>query len=101
MSQNIKKLGYVSSIAALSRYEDNDEVTEENYWKPNAKNSNYAISKYLSEQEVWRGIQEGLPAVIINPSVILGPGDWNRGSAKIFQKVWEGLKYFSSAEQAM
>ena len=96
LSQNIKKLGYVSSIAALSRYEDNDEVTEENYWKPNAKNSNYAISKYLSEQEVWRGIQEGLPAVIINPSVILGPGDWNRGSAKIFQKVWEGLKYFSS-----
>ena len=58
LSQNIKKLGYVSSIAALSRYEDNDEVTEENYWKPNAKNSNYAISKYLSEQEVWRGIQE-------------------------------------------
>ena len=96
LSHKIKKLAYVSSISALSRYEDNDEVTEENYWKPNPKNSNYAISKYLSEQEVWRGIQEGLPAVIINPSVILGPGDWNRGSAKIFQKVWEGLKYYSS-----
>ena len=54
------------------------------------------LFKYLSEQEVWRGIQEGLPAVIINPSVILGPGDWSRGSAKIFQKVWEGLKFYSS-----
>ena len=43
LSQNIKKLGYVSSIAALSRYEDNDEVTEEKLLKPNAKNSNYAI----------------------------------------------------------
>ena len=72
LSQKIEKLGYVSSIAALSRYENNDLVTEENYWKPNANNSNYAISKYLSEQEVWRGIQEGLNAVIINPSIIMG-----------------------------
>ena len=96
LSQKIEKLGYVSSIAALSRYEDNDEVTEENYWKPNPNNSNYAISKYLSEQEAWRGTQEGLPSVIINPSVILGPGDWSKGSSQMFQKVWEGLKYYTS-----
>ena len=45
--------------------------------------------------------QEGLPAVIINPSVILGPGDWSRGSAKIFQKVWEGLKFIAQVVQDM
>ena len=67
----------------------------------NPHNSNYAISKYLSEQEVWRGIQEGLPAVIINPSVILGPGDWRKGSSKIFQKVWEGLKILAQVVQDM
>lgn len=96
LTQNIQKLGHVSSIAALSRYEDENIVTEENYWKPNPHNSNYAISKYLSEQEVWRGIQEGLSAVIINPSVILGPGDWNKGSSQMFQKVWEGLKFYTA-----
>lgn len=96
LAQNIQKLGHVSSIAALSRYEDENIVTEENYWKPNPHNSNYAISKYLSEQEVWRGTQEGLPAVIINPSVILGPGDWSKGSSQMFQKVWEGLKFYTT-----
>lgn len=96
LAQNIQKLGHVSSIATLNRYEDGNITTEENYWKPNPHNSNYAISKYLSEQEVWRGIQEGLSAVIINPSVILGPGNWNKGSSQMFQKVWEGLKFYTS-----
>lgn len=91
----IEKLAYVSSIASLNRYEKNDLVSEENYWKPNSHNSNYAISKYLGEQEVWRGTQEGLSAVIINPSVILGPGDWNKGSSQMFQKVWEGLRFYT------
>jgi dihydroflavonol-4-reductase len=95
LSEGVKKLGYVSSIASLSRYENSKMVTEENYWKPNPHNSNYAISKYLAEQEVWRGTQEGLPAVIINPSVILGPGDWSKGSSQMFQKVWEGLKFYT------
>lgn len=95
LAKGIQKLAYVSSIAALSRYENDKIVTEENYWKPNPHNSNYAISKYLAEQEVWRGTQEGLPAVIINPSVILGPGDWNKGSSQMFQKVWEGLKFYT------
>ena len=51
LSQKIEKLAHVSSIAALNRYEDNDEVTEENYWKPNPKNSNYAISKYFQNKK--------------------------------------------------
>ena len=59
------------------------------------KEENYALSKYLSEQEVWRASQEGLDVVILNPSVILGPGDWTKGSSQIFQKIYYGLKYYT------
>ena len=50
----------------------------------------------MSEQEVWRGIEEGLNSVIVNPSVILGPGDWTKGSSQMFEKVWSGLKFYST-----
>ena len=50
----------------------------------------------MSEQEVWRGIEEGLISVIVNPSVILGPGDWTKGSSQMFEKVWSGLKFYST-----
>jgi nucleoside-diphosphate-sugar epimerase len=96
LASGVKKLGYVSSIATLGRYETEGLVKEEHYWKPSPNHSNYAVSKYQAEQEVWRGTQEGLPAVIINPSVILGPGDWSKGSSQLFQKVWDGLKYYTS-----
>ena len=62
------------------------------YWKESKSNTQYAISKYLSEQEVWRGIEEGLNSVIVNPSVILGPGDWTKGSSQMFEKVWKWFK---------
>jgi dihydroflavonol-4-reductase len=100
LATNIRKLGYVSSVSTLNRESETELITEENYWKSNNKNTNYGISKYLAEQEVWRGIQEGLSAVIINPSVILGPGDWNKGSSQLFMKVWKGLKYYSNGGTA-
>jgi nucleoside-diphosphate-sugar epimerase len=93
---NVPKLAYVSSIAALGNSDSDIEKTEDNYWKPNSHNTAYSVSKYLSEQEVWRGTQEGLDAVIVNPSVILGPGDWSKGSSQLFEKVWDGLKYFTT-----
>ncbi len=96
LDKKIEKLAYVSSIATLNRYNVNGLINEENYWKPNKKNSVYSISKYLAEQEVWRGTQEGLNNVIINPSVILGPGNWNNGSSKIFQQSYDGLKYYTN-----
>ena len=58
--------------------------------------SNYAISKYKSELEVWRGIEEGLDAVIVNPSIILGPGKWQKGSSIIFQQVWKGMPFYTT-----
>lgn len=90
----IEKLVHVSSIAALGRIKDQANVNEETAWQRNNGNSNYAISKYLGEQEVWRGIAEGLPAAIINPAVIIGSGFWNVGTAEMFQQVWKGLRFY-------
>ncbi len=96
LSKGIKKLGYISSIAALGRNSTVGIVDEECYFKATKLESNYALSKYYAEQEVWRASQEGLDVVIVNPSVILGPGDWNKGSSQIFQKIHSGLTFYTS-----
>ena len=71
---NVKKLCHVSSIAALGDLMEHETlITEETIWNPEKHHSDYAISKYGAEMEIWRGLQEGLPVVIINPGVILGP----------------------------
>lgn len=90
------KLCFVSSIAALGQSEANEEITEAHMWKPNIKRSLYSISKFKSEMEVWRGIEEGLEAVIINPSVIIGPGSWKSSSSAFFPLVYKGLKFYTS-----
>ena len=95
LENNIEKRAYISSIATLNN-EKNQVRTEDSFWKESKSNSQYAKSKYLSEQEVWRGIEEGLNSIIVNPSVILGPGDWTKGSSQMFEKVWKGLKFYSS-----
>ena len=95
LSKGIKKLGYVSSIAVLGRNSTDGMVDEECHFKATKLDSNYALSKYYAEQEVWRVSQEGLDVVIVNPSVILGPGDWSKGSSRIFQKIYSGLKFYT------
>jgi nucleoside-diphosphate-sugar epimerase len=94
IEHKVEKFCYVSSVATLGRAENNDVSTEETYWIPSKKNSVYGISKYGAEREIWRGMEEGLNAVIINPSVILGPGFWQDNSG-LFRLVWEGLKYYT------
>lgn len=94
LEQHVGKFCYVSSVATLGRAEHDGVSTEETYWVPSKKNSVYGISKYGAEREIWRGIEEGLNAVIINPSVILGPGFWQDNSG-LFRLVWEGLKYYT------
>lgn len=86
---------HVSSIAALGRDEANAAITEDTAWKKSPNQSNYALSKYASEREVWRAMAEGLDAVIVNPSVILGPGNWHSGSSELFSLVWKGLPFYS------
>ena len=96
LSAGMEKLSYISSIAALGRNTTSDIVDENCDFKISKKENNYSLSKYYSEQEVWRASQEGLDVVILNPSVILGPGDWTKGSSQIFQKIYKGLKFYTS-----
>lgn len=93
LANNVEKLAYVSSIATIGKNENSPIVTEEADWNEADVNV-YAITKYAAEMEVWRGTQEGLDAVIVNPGVILGPGYWNSGSGKFFSKTASGLKYY-------
>ena len=95
LEHDIEKLCHVSSVAALGSRPDKSPVTEDDLWKPSRKRSGYSVSKFHSEMEVWRGIAEGLNAVIVNPSVIIGPGNWKRGSARFFTAVQKGMKYYT------
>ena len=95
LANQIKKLCYVSSIAVLGK-EGNDIITERTDWNPNADNSVYSITKYGAEMEVWRGTQEGLNAVIVNPGIILGGGFWKLGSGALFRKIYQGMKYYTT-----
>ncbi len=94
LDNKVKKLCHVSSIAALGNITENNIITEENEWNPGEPHSVYAISKYKAELEIYRGIEEGLPAIIVQPSVILGPGNWEKGSPAIFNTIYKGLKYY-------
>ncbi|WP_207497104.1 NAD-dependent epimerase/dehydratase family protein [Aridibaculum aurantiacum] len=95
VANNVKKLGYVSSVAALGRTPNVEEINETMNWSEETSNSNYGKSKFHAEMEVWRGIGEGLPAVIINPSIILGAGDWNSGSTKLFKTAYDEFGWYS------
>lgn len=95
LDYKIRKFCHVSSIAAIGRAEHDRVIDENVVWKASRRNSNYAVSKYGAEREVWRGIEEGLDAVIINPSIILGPGEINSGSTKLIQTVERGLKFYT------
>ncbi len=96
ISNRVKKLCYVSSIATIGNPVKNEPITEETHWNPEEDNSVYAITKYGAEMEVWRGTQEGLDAVIVNPGVILGAGIWRYGSGSIFKKIHKGVNYYTS-----
>jgi dihydroflavonol-4-reductase len=96
LARNIKKLCHVSSIAALGLPEDGSPIDEKVMWKPIKNESAYSMSKYKAEMEVWRGITEGLNAVIVNPSVILGPGNWKKSSASIIHTVAKGFKFYTT-----
>ncbi|MFT5242141.1 MAG: dihydroflavonol-4-reductase [Glaciecola sp.] len=102
ISNTIKKICYISSIAAIGNEPHEDTlVTEKTEWNPEDDNSVYAITKYGAEIEVWRGTQEGVDAVIVNPGIILGPGFWKGGgSGNLFRQIYKGLKYYPKGTSA-
>jgi dihydroflavonol-4-reductase len=95
LSKNIRRFIHVSSVAALGRTANGERVTEEKKWEDSRLNTTYSISKYYAEIEVWRGIGEGLPAVIVNPSTLLGYGDWNETSCAIFRNVYNEFPWYT------
>jgi len=96
LARRIHKLCHVSSVTSLGRPRDDSSTNENTPWLNGPETSYYALSKYHSEMEVWRGIEEGLNAVIICPAIILGPGKWEKGSSMLFKQVWKGLSFYTS-----
>ncbi|MBF9222626.1 NAD-dependent epimerase/dehydratase family protein [Hymenobacter ruricola] len=95
------RLAHVSSVAALGTPAGAATatgpltVTEAATWDLGAAHPAYATSKYLGELEVWRGVAEGLSAVIVNPSVVLGPGDWTRSSTRLLRYVHQQHRFYT------
>ncbi len=95
LDNGIKRLIHVSSIAAIGRTSKEETISEEKKWEENKNNTHYAISKHHAEMNVWRGFAEGLEGVIINPSTILGYGDWHSSSCTIFKNIYKGFDWFT------
>lgn len=95
LENKIQKFIYVSSVAALG-IENEKDITEETHWNEKTNFSAYAISKYLSENEVWRASQEGLNMAIVNPAIVIGPGNWRRSSGHIFKGANMGIRWYTN-----
>jgi len=96
IENNIDRFVHISSIAALGRSGKSEKVTEDRKWEDNKSNTQYGITKHLAEMEVWRGFAEGLHGVILNPSMILGFGDWNQSSGTLFKSVYEEFPFYTT-----
>lgn len=102
ISNAVKKLCYVSSIAAIGNTNNPKSLINENTpWNPEEDNSVYAITKYGAELEVWRGSQENLDVVVVNPGIILGPGFWRGGgSGSLFKQIYNGMSFYTEGGSA-
>ena len=94
LSHKVKKLLHVSSVTAVGDAKAQEKITEKDHWEFNGTQSAYSISKYASEMEIFRGIAEGLQAIIVNPSVIIGKNTSAAGTGALFQLVKKGLNYY-------
>ncbi|MGR3811559.1 NAD-dependent epimerase/dehydratase family protein [Jiulongibacter sp. NS-SX5] len=104
LEKKVKRLVYISSVAAVGKptisgdsksSHDLINVNENHKWEENPNNSAYGKSKYLAEQEVWRGQAEGLQTLTFNPSIILGEGDWTKSSTQLFRYVYKENTFFT------
>ena len=94
LAQGVEELVYISSVAALGRKPGEPEVHEETVFEDGPEISDYARSKYRAELEVWRGQEEGLRVSVLNPVIVIGPGDYSRSSAALMTQVAQGLRFY-------
>ncbi|MBL4704442.1 MAG: NAD-dependent epimerase/dehydratase family protein [Flavobacteriales bacterium] len=91
----VRKIGHISSVSVLGPAKNGEPLAEKHFWEISKDNSNYAISKHGAEREVWRINEEGVDIIMVNPSLITGPGDWKKSSTAIFNTVHGGLKFYT------
>ena len=96
LESGVKKMCFVSSIAACGYEPAGKLITEKSVWNEKYEHSVYAKSKYESELEVWKGVEKGLTAVIVNPGVILGVSGTKTGSSQLFSQVQKGLAFYTN-----
>jgi nucleoside-diphosphate-sugar epimerase len=94
LDSKISRFIYVSSVAAIGKSLKGEVIRESTKWQENKYTTAYALSKHHAEMHVWRAIAEGLNAVIVNPSTVLGYGDWNASSSRLFKNAYEGFRWF-------
>ena len=92
----VKKICYVSSIAAVEKNTNGLPTDETENWNGSLEKSGYAITKYGAEMEVWRASQEGVNVSIVNPGVILGSGFWEKSTGKMFSQINNGLNFYTT-----
>ncbi|MEZ4938915.1 MAG: NAD-dependent epimerase/dehydratase family protein [Crocinitomicaceae bacterium] len=100
LNAQIKKFVHISSVSVFSKTLDGSPIKESNRWKNDPDNSGYGTSKYLAEREAWRGMEEGLHGIIVNPSIIFGPGNPNESSNRLFVNVLREGKYYPPGANA-
>ncbi len=96
LHSGVRRFVHISSVAALGRSRNGELITEQTEWKTSSRNSVYAVSKFQAEREVWRGKEEGLDILVLNPGVVLGPSGNGGSSASLFDAVLQGLKFYST-----
>lgn len=96
LDKKIRRLVHISSVAALGRTSNGETIDEKQEWVDSPINTQYAISKHKAEMEVWRAMGEGLNAVILNPTTILGHGDWNTSSSALFKTVFDEFPFYTN-----
>jgi dihydroflavonol-4-reductase len=95
IENGVKRICHVSSVSALGKTSNGETVSENTNWIPSRKNTGYSQSKFYSETEIWRGVEEGMDAIIVNPSIIIGPGNWSSGSPSFFRAIYKGMRFYT------
>lgn len=97
----VKKVCYVSSVASLGKSVDGRQIDEMVEWQPDDYRSAYSYSKFRAEMEVWRASKEGVPVVIVNPTVIIGPVNWLRSSGRLFYSIKRGMPFYRGGRRVL
>ncbi len=95
------RLVHISSVAALGKAQTEGpnigKVDADSQWDDNMPHTYYGETKFMAELEVWRGIQEGLKGIVLNPALVLAYGNWATSSATLFRYVWTRKPFYTTA----